>query len=120
MKECFGNTGILKQISSSGNKYNSQVVTLILTEQKLCMATSCAQDMLFVSRLMIAMDLRVKIPMIVQCNNKGAKNLIMGGKRHVDVWLYILQDLNKNKLIQMNWVDDSKNLAVLGMKNLDA
>ncbi len=52
-----------------------KVVTLSVTEAKLCAATSCTQDMLFVWRLMTAMELKVKLPMILQCDNKGTINL---------------------------------------------
>ncbi len=41
-----------------------KVVTLSVTEAELHAATSCAQDMLFVWRMMQAMQLRVKLPMI--------------------------------------------------------
>ncbi len=39
--------------------------------------------------------------------------------RHVDIRMYMLCDLNEQKLIQMEWVDGNKNSADLGTKNLD-
>ncbi len=47
-----------------------KVVTLSVTEAELYAATSCAQDMLFVWRMMQVMQLQAKLPMILQCNNK--------------------------------------------------
>ncbi len=103
---------------------SQKVVTLSVTEAELYAATSCAQDMLFVWRMMQAMQLRVKLPMILQCDNKGtidlSKNWSTGGRtRHVDVRMYMLRDLNEQKIIQMEWVDGNENSADLGTKNLD-
>ncbi len=39
--------------------------------------------------------------------------------RHVDIRMYMLCDLNEQKLIQMEWVDGNKNSTDLGTKNLD-
>ncbi len=45
----------------------------------------------------------------------------MGGRTlHVDVQMNMLYNLNKQKLIQMEWVDSNKNSAGLGSKNLAA
>ncbi len=63
-----------------------KVVTLSVTEAKIYAATSCAQDMLFVWRLMTAMKLKVKSPMILECDNKGtidlSKNWSTGSRTH--------------------------------------
>ncbi len=47
-----------------------KVVTLSVMEAELYAVTSCTQDMLFVWRMMQAMQLQVKLPMIPQYNNK--------------------------------------------------
>ncbi len=47
-----------------------RVVTLSATEAELNTATSCAQNMLFVQRLKMAMELNVKLPVILQCDKK--------------------------------------------------
>ena len=65
-------------------------VTLSVTEAELVSATTCAQDMLFVMRVLESIGLKVKKPMILQVDNKGAKDLahnwsIGGRTRHVDV-----------------------------------
>ncbi len=95
-----------------------------MTEAELYAATSRAQDMLFVWQMMQAMQLRVKLPMILQCDNKGtinlSKNWSTGGRtRHVDVRIYMLRKLNEQTIIQMEWVDGNENSADLGTKNLD-
>ncbi len=101
-----------------------KVVTLSVTEAELYAATSCAHDMLFVWQMMQAMQLRVKLPMLLQCDNKGtinlSKNLSTGDKTcHVDVQIYMLCNLNKQKLIHIEWIDGIKKSADLGTKNLN-
>jgi len=51
----------------------------------------CTQDMLFEMRVLNSMGLKVKLPMILEIDNKGTKNLVnnwsIGGRtRHVEVW----------------------------------
>jgi hypothetical protein len=53
-----------------------QCVTLSVTEAELVSATTCAQDMLFVMRLLESVGLKVKKTMILEVVNKGAKDLI--------------------------------------------
>ncbi len=70
------------------------------------------------------MELKVKLPMILKCDNKGTLDLscnwsVGGSTCHVDVWLYMRQDLNKDKIIQMNWMKDEENSADLGTRNLN-
>ncbi len=81
--------------------------------------------MLFVWQMMQAMELKVKLPMILQCYSKGiidlSNNWSTGDRvHHVDVQMYMLQDPNEQKLIQMEWIDGNENPADLGTKNLDA
>ncbi len=91
-----------------------KVITLSVTEAELYAVTSsCAQDMLFVWRMMQAMQLQVKLHMILQCNNKGtidlSKNWSTGGR----------SNLNEQKRIQIEWIDGNENSADLGTENLD-
>lgn len=51
--------------SPVGKRPTQKVLTLSGTEAWLYAATSCAQDMLIVWRIMIAMDLEVKLTMIL-------------------------------------------------------
>ncbi len=83
-----------------------KAITLSVTEAELHVATSCAQDMHFVYQSMQTMELKIKLPMILECNNKGtidlSCNCSVGGRTcHIDVRLYMLRDLNEDKIIQM-------------------
>jgi hypothetical protein len=64
-------------------------VTLSVTEAELVAATQCAQDMLFVMRVVEWMGLKVKKAMILEIDNKGAVDLthnwsVGGTTRHVE------------------------------------
>jgi len=79
-------------------------VTLSVTEAELVAATQCAQDMLFVMRVLESMDLKVKKPMIREVDNKGAKDLahnwsIGGRTHHVDVKYHFFRELKENGII---------------------
>ena len=52
-------------------------------------AVSCAQDMLYANRIMESLELKVKLSIILEVDNKGTVDLInnwsVGGKtRHVE------------------------------------
>ena len=48
-------------------------VTLSVTEAEQAAAVGCAQDMLFVMRLLESIGLKVKKPMVLKLANKGAQ-----------------------------------------------
>lgn len=65
-------------------------VTLSTMEAELYVTTTCAQDMLFVYRLMKSIGLKVKLPMILVVDNKETVDLInnwntRGRTRHIEV-----------------------------------
>ncbi len=57
--------------------FMQKVITLSVMEVELYAPTFCAQDMLFVYQMMPTMEFTVKLPMILECNNKGTINLLM-------------------------------------------
>jgi hypothetical protein len=48
---------------------------LSVTEAKTVAAVECTQDMLFGMHLLESMGLKVKKPMVLEIDNKGAKDL---------------------------------------------
>jgi len=52
------------------------IVALSVTEAELIAATTTAQDMMYVKRLLESINLRVEMPMILEVDNKGAVDLI--------------------------------------------
>jgi hypothetical protein len=98
-------------------------VTLSVTEAELVSATNCAQDMLFVMRVVESMGLKVKKPMILKVDNKGAMDLThnwsVGGRtRHVDVRQLFLRDLKSDGVILVEWISTLENSTDLFTKNL--
>jgi hypothetical protein len=98
-------------------------VTLSVTEAELVSATTCAQSLLFHYRLLSDLGLRVKLPMILEMDNKGARDLICnwsaGGRlRHVDIRQYFLRDLKEDGLIWTRWIPSEANSADVFTKNL--
>ena len=51
------------------------IVALSTTKAKLYLAVLTAQDMMFFYHVLLEMELQVKLPMILFCNNKGAVEL---------------------------------------------
>ncbi len=98
-------------------------VTLSVTEAELVSATQCAQDMLFIMRVLESMGLKVKKPMILKVDNKGAMDLAnnwsVGGRtRHVDTHQYFLRELKEEGVINVEWIPTAENSADLFTKNL--
>jgi hypothetical protein len=65
-------------------------VTNSSAESELGAAVACAQDMLFVMRVLKSMGSKVKLPMILEVDNKGAIDLVnnwtvRGRIQHIDV-----------------------------------
>jgi len=99
------------------------IVALSVTEAELYSAVLCAQDMLFAMRILNAMQLKVKLPMYLYVDNKGAKELCnnwsVGGRtRHVEVKQYFLRELKEAGLIEVRWVKGSDMTSDVFTKNL--
>eukprot|EP00956_Cyclotella_meneghiniana_P041644 scaffold233431_cov53-Cyclotella_meneghiniana.AAC.1 len=65
-------------------------VTLSVTEAETAAGvTTCAQDMMYVYRILVSLDLSVELPMVLEIDNKGAvdmaNNWSVGGRtRHME------------------------------------
>ena len=99
------------------------IVALSVTEAELFAATMAAQDMLFSMRVLEGMGLQVEKHMILEIDNKGAKDLIdnwsVGGRlRHVEVKQLFLRELKEQGLIIVKWLGSAENSADLFTKNL--
>jgi hypothetical protein len=84
----------------------------------------CAQEMLYVMRLLQSMELKVKLPMVLEIDNKGAVDLsnswsVSGGTKHMEVRYQFLRELKQNGLLKVNWIPGADNDADLFTKNLD-
>jgi len=98
-------------------------VTLSVTEAEMVSATQCAQDMLFVMRVVESMGLKVVKPMILEVDNKGAIDLshnwsVSGRSRHDSVRQSFLRELEEEQVLTLKWIPTDDNSADLFTKNL--
>ena len=99
------------------------VVALSVTEAELYSATCCVQDMLHTKRLIESMGLKVKTPMKIKVDNKGAKDLmnnwsVSGRTRHIEVKQYFIRDLKDEGLLEVEWIPTEEMTADIFTKNL--
>jgi hypothetical protein len=99
------------------------IVTLSVTEAELFAAVLCAQDMLYVKKVLESMGLEVKLPMILYMDNQGAIDLVnswsVGGRtRHIETRQWFLRELKEKGIIRVEWVSGEKNKADLLTKNV--
>jgi len=98
-------------------------VTLDVTSAELVSGTQCAQDMLFSMRVLESMSLKVKKPMILEIDNKGAVDLsknwsVNGRTRHDSIRQSFLRELNEDGIISVKWIPTDDNSSDLFTKNL--
>ena len=100
-----------------------RIVALSVSEAELYAATQCAQDMLYIYRLLSNIGLKVKLPMVLEVDNQGAVDLAnnwsVGGRtRHVEVRQYFLREMKEQGLIVVKWCSGDSNESDLFTKNL--
>ena len=98
-------------------------VTLSTAESELASGTQCAQEMLYVMRVLESIGLKVKKPMILEIDNRGAvglaNNWSVGGRtRHVEVRMYFLRELKEAGIIHTVWLCGDDMSSDLFTKNL--
>ena len=84
-------------------------VTLSVTEAETAAAVTCAQDMIFVKKILESMELQVHLPMILEVDNKGAvdlaNNWTVGGRtRHTEVRVNFLRELKDEGIVKVRWI----------------
>ena len=100
-----------------------RIADLSVTESELGGATETAQDMLHVMRILESMGFKIKKPMLLIMDNKGAKDLInnwsVGGRtRHIEVRQFFLRELKEAGIIHCVWTAGTGMCSDLFTKNL--
>ena len=67
-----------------------KIITLSSTEVELIALVQCVQEMMATKRLLESMNLKVRLPMLIECDNKGAVDLVNGyqvgaGTKYIDI-----------------------------------
>ena len=101
-----------------------KIVALSTAEAEVIAMVMCVQEMLYIDKVVTSMSLKVKKPMLVKCDNKGAVDLVNrwavgGGKKHIDIRLAFLRELKELKVICVEWIESGENTSDLHTKNLD-
>ncbi len=87
-------------------------------------AVLCVQDMLYAKNLIESIGLKVKLPLKLEIDNKGAVDLInsfsvRGCTRHIDVKQCFLRELKEVKQLLVNWIPGLENSTDMFTKTLD-
>ena len=99
-------------------------VTLSVTEAECVAATSCVQDMIYGKNFLEALGLKIKLPMVLEMDNKGGVDIfnnwsIAGNTRAVAIRFAYIRELKEAGQLEIKWLDGSKNTSDLFTKNLD-
>ena len=68
------------------------------------------------------MGLQVKLPMLIECDNKGAVDLVNGyqvgaGTKHIDIGTFFVRDLKDEGVIEVKWIPTGINESDVCTKN---
>jgi hypothetical protein len=101
-----------------------KIVALSVTEAEIIAIVQCVQEMLYIMRLIESLQLKVRKPMIVYSDNKGAIDLINGwsvggGTKHMDCRIMFLRELKENETIRVLWIPTDENTSDVFTKNVD-
>ena len=99
--------------------------TLSVTEAETAAGVMVVQDMMYAYRILVSLGLKVKTPMILEMDNKGAVDLAnnwsVGGRtRHVDVRNHFLRELKDQGLLLVQHIPGDQNDADIFTKNVPA
>ena len=91
-----------------------RIQTLSVTESELLAVILCVQDMLYACHILEGLELKVEKPMILECDNKGAVDLInnwsTGGRtRHIQSRIYFLRQLKEQNELKVIWKQGENN-----------
>jgi hypothetical protein len=97
-------------------------VTLSVTEAESAAGVTEAQDMVYSHNVLTSIGLKVKLPMVLEMDNKGAvdlaNSLSVGGRtRHVDVRMHYLRELKDQGMIVIKHIPGEDNETDIFTKN---
>ena len=120
-----GFTVFLEGAPISVKSLMQKIVALSVCEAEVISAVTCAQEMIMAYKIITSLELKVKLPMILEVDNKGAVDLAnnwsTGGRtKHMDVRFLWLRELKEKGLMKVVWLSGVHNDADLFTKNLPA
>ena len=120
-------TGFVVKVNKSTVSVKSgmqKIVAISVTEAETIVIVQYVQEMLYIKKLIESMELKVKLPMTVSVDNRGAVDLVNGwnvngGTKHIDVRLAFIRELKEDGILQINWIPTEINCADMFTKNVD-
>ena len=99
-----------------------KIIALSVTEAELIALVQCVQEMFFVRKILESMGLKVELPMLVECDNKGAVDLVNGhsiggNTKHIAVRILHVRDYKDKGIIRVKWIPTELNEADISTKN---
>jgi hypothetical protein len=94
------------------------------TKAETYVGVTCVQDMFYMKNILESLELKVKLPMVLEMDNQGAvylaSNCLIGGRtRHIDFRSVILKELKEASVLVIKWIAGAVNEADIFTKNLD-
>jgi hypothetical protein len=99
-----------------------KIVTLSSTEAELIAMVQCIQELMSVKKLLESLELEVELPMLIECDNQGAVDLVNGyqvggGTKHMDIRNYFVREQKDKGVIKVEWIPSGANETDLMTKN---
>ena len=99
-----------------------KIIALLVTEAELIALVQCVQEMFFVRKVLESMGLQVELPMLIECDNKGAVDLVNGhsvggNTKHIAVRILHVRDYKDKGIIKVKWIPTEVNEADISTKN---
>ena len=101
-----------------------KTIALSVTEAELMAMVACVQEMIQAKQILEGMRIKVKLPMLIECDNKGAVDLVNGyrikqGSKHIDIKYMKMREWKERGLIKVRWISTQENEADIFTKNVD-
>jgi len=118
--------GLVQEALIAVRSVMQKIVSLSSAEAELMIAlVMCIREMMFLQKIVESLELQVELPMIIECDNKGAVDLVnghptSGGTKHIDVRLMYARELKEAGIIKVRWIPTEDNEADILTKNTDS
>ena len=98
-----------------------KIIALSVTEAELIALVQCLQE-IFCQESAGIMGLKVELPMLIECDNKGAVDLVNGhsvggNTKHIAVRILHVRDYKDKGVIRVKWIPTETNEADISTKN---
>ena len=121
-KSVTGFTVYLEDAPVAIRSVMQKIIALSVTEAELIALVQCVQEMFFVRKILESMGLQVELPMLIECDNKGAVDLVNGhsiggNTKHIAVRILHVRDYKDKGIIRVKWIPTELNEADISTKN---